>query len=206
MTPYEEINGNLHDVYHWSQFARPANGPVEEALAAGQTSAAITSALHQFVMNAFTQSAFYPTYEQASYSIFVENGHFWVLNTAVALGLQHEAPVEKIREARTVAEFIDNLNHGYNRLGYRDDNCGPATEQGKLRRAAAKVPPAEWKGYEEIWELAILSGSIPVGLTGFSTAYAQTSPKLREVRGLDAQQYLDNLWTPGMWKPVQAAK
>lgn len=188
---YDAINERLHDL-GWSPFARPAPEPVATALAGGMTVDEVVSRLDGVVV-ALVESHFYPTIRQASYSKFVERGHFWVLDTAIALGLQHEEPVPNIGRALTVSEWRSHLEKGYTRQGFRDDNCGPNSEQGKLRREAARVPPAEFSGYEQIWELAVLSGSIPVGLTGFDPAYAQKSPRLSDIRGLDAQKWLENL-------------
>ena len=203
--PYAEIVQTLHDM-GWSPFACPAPDPVALAIAGGKSDESIVSMLNTYVENAFSGSSFYPTFEQASYSLFCEGKEMWALTTSLALGQQVEVPTAKIAPAHTVSQWLANMQHGYTRLGDFDGNCGPDSEQGKLRRAAAKIPPPEWVGHEGIWELAILSGSIQVGLTGFEPAYASKSPTLREIRGLDPQQFLDNLWTPGTWQPVKASK
>lgn len=189
---YDEVDRILHEEKGWSEFAHPAPGPVGTALAAGMTVEEAVSRLHGAVTS-LMESRFYPSVWQASYSLFVDGVEFWGLKTSLALGLQVEAPVRNIGPARTVKEWLHHMDLGYNRLGDLDENCAPWTEQGQLRRAAAKVPPPEWVGHEGIWELAILSGQIEVGLKGFNVAYANDSPTIREVRGLDAQQYLDNL-------------
>lgn len=193
MTKYEEIVQKLRKDYGWSIFAQPAQGPTEQALANGMPVETIVSLFHQAVLKVFTGSSFYPSYEQASYSLF--RGREYVeLDTAIVLGLQPpDPPVENIGRATTVTQWLSHLQRGYTRQGYKDTTGAPWTENGKLRKAASVIPPEEWKGYEQIWELAILAGYIPVGLTGFDIAYAQKSPRLSEIRGLDAQKWLENL-------------
>lgn len=186
-----EVEAILHDKHGWSEFAGPA--PIATAVALETAPPSdVASALTNWVKSA-QASYIYPSFWQATYSLFCRGREYWEHDTAIALGQQVEFKAENVGRATTVTEWMDRLNHGYNRQGYKDLNAAPWTKQGQLRRAAAETAPPEFAGYEQIWALAVIAGYIPVGLTGFDPAYMQKVPRLSEIRGLDAQKWVENL-------------
>lgn len=191
-TQYDEVVRILHEDYEWSPFCSPAPIATEKALET-QTPSEVASALDAYVFRVLESSHFYPSHDQAAYSLFSTGKEYWEHGTAIALGQQVETPVENIGRAVTVDEWLSHMAHGYTRQGYKDTNCAPWTKQGQLRREAVKVVPPAFLGYERIWELAVLSGYFQVGLTGFEIAYATKSPRLSEIRGLDASKWMENL-------------
>jgi hypothetical protein len=71
------------------------------------------------------------------------------------------------------------------------------------RKANASFVPPEWSqaGCTDHWRLAVIEGYIKTTLDAFSAAYAATTPRLDDVRHLDAQMWLDNLICDDQGKP-----
>lgn len=198
---YNTVLTLLREQYNWPAGVSPAPGPVNVALERYKPSE-IASMLEQYCQNVGPAPWGYPgrAIEWARYRLFNDGVEYWDLNTAIALGQQTEIQVERFRDAVSVSEWLDNLDKGYNRLGFKDD---PSDKEREARAAKAAQVPLEWSmaGAGLIYQLAVLSGTIQTGMTGFHVAYASTSPTLAEVRGLDAQQWLDNLRCDDRKKP-----
>lgn len=198
---YSTVVTLLRDQYGWPVGVGPAPQPVAVALQRYKPSE-IASMLEQYCQSAGPAPFGYPgsSVEWARYRLFNDGVEYWDLNTGLALGQVVELPVEKIREALSVSEWLDNLSKNHDRLGFKAELTDVQRE---ARAAKASQVPLEWSiaGAGLIYQLAVLSGTIQTGLTGFQVAYQSKSPSLQEVRGLDAQQWLDNLRCDDAKKP-----
>lgn len=201
MTPYEEVLQILHTERGWAADAQPEQTYTEQALADGMS---IDEVVNRFdaTVNAAFGSGFYPTKWQASYSLW-RGREFVALDTAIILGLQPpDPPVDKIAEAETLTEWYANLEQGRNRNGERNGTLEAYAE----RKARGYNVPEEWQATPEmakLYQLLVWEG--------------YNLPPVREVRGLDRQQWLDNLRAveagmgrdvqhPLPWQAVQPAK
>jgi len=206
---YGEVVQILRDEYFWPVGVSPAPGAVATALAT-QTPEQVASVLERFCRGwaenneppyGYPVSGPQGAYEWYRYRCFSDGKEYAELDSSIALGLQHELPEDRIREAKSVSEWIENMEMGRDRLGYKAIDI--TSEWWAMRKAKAAQVPLEWSmaGAGLIYQLAVLSGTIQVGLTGFAVAYASTSPRLAEVRGLDAQMWLDNCRADDVHKP-----
>ena len=127
---------------------------------------------------------------------FAVGREMWEVSTLVALGLAVDPPLDKIAEAKSVSEWLRNQSLRRSRLGFLLVDYTPEGDAEMIRREAkAKDIPLEWRdaGKGLVWQLAVVEGLIPTTLDALSAAYAATTPRLDEVRGKDAQQWLDGL-------------
>lgn len=220
---YTPVLNLLRTTYGWPRGVSPAPDPVELALQT-MTPEAVAETIdgHIWAWAENNQPPYgYPVpgrqgaYEWYRYRAFCDGVEYHALNTAIALGQVVEIEVPHERAARSVSEWLDNMAKGRDRHGY--PAIHPDTEQGQARKAKAEQVPLEWliSGAGLIYQLACLSGMIPSSLTGFAVAYASTSPRLADVRGLDAQMWLENMiaddsrrprpWLPGGMPNPKAA-
>ena len=134
---------------------------------------------------------------------------FWEYGTALALGQFVEVPVERGAEAQSVSEWLRNQSLGRKRDGYLlvDPTPEGAAEMERRKAKAADVP-LEWRaaGKADIWALAVVEGMIPATVDALSAYYSVKNPSLGAVRGLTAQEWLDNLRAadkgrPPVWGP-----
>lgn len=174
---YDEVLRILHTERGWAADAAPEQTYTEQALAAGMPVSEVVSRFDAVVNNAFA-SGIYPTKWQASYSLF-RGREYIALDTAIVLGLQPpDPPEDKISEASTVTEWYANLAQGRNRNGYK---FGTLAEY-SARKSRGYDVPEEWQATPEmarLYQLLVWEG------------YAL--PPVSSVRGLDRQQWLDNL-------------
>lgn len=198
---YEEVLRILHEERGWAADAAPEQSYTEQALADGMAVSEVVNRCDAVVNNAFA-SGIYPTKWQASYSLF-RGREYIALDTAIVLGLQPpDPPVDTIGEAKTVSEWYSNLAQGRNRNGERNGTLEAYAE----RKARGYDVPEEWQATPEmarLYQLLVWEG--------------YQLPRVQSVRGLDRQQWLDNLRAvdagagrdvehPLPWQAVQPAK
>ena len=195
-----EVNEILRVEYGWPVGVSPEPSAVEEALADRSTDQQVADRAENFCRNlavqnpkpwGFTNPDPEGAYTFYRYKWFKERKEFWKLDSRIALGLVAEPPEDKVPEAQTVMQFLDNLSHLRDQWGYK--LCDQ--EEYDRRHAVAMLPPMEWvdAGAAKIYQLAVMRGSIDAsGTTGFSKVAGPNSPVLDDVRGLDAQQWMEN--------------
>lgn len=205
---YDKVINILRATFEWSEFCAPAPNATEVQLQTDSPNA-VAETLNRYVFA--TVAAGIPWdvkpedgYEWACRQSFAINQKYWELNSQIALGQTHELPVDTIGEAGNPTIWWDYQNKLRNRLG--EKLC--SQEEFDRRRLFAANVPVEWtRGTDPvIWQLAVREGYMPVGMEGFDPAYLQTNPKLKDVRGLTALQWLQNLqgmshYNKPMWKP-----
>ena len=185
----------------------PAPNATQAALDAGQLPEDVARRLDTYCYDRaaqFQPPYGYPgtAYEYFRYENFSIGREYWELNTQIALGQTVETWQPLAKAAQSTMEWYELQNRNINRLG--DQHlCDPSEWPSRLEHAAAV--PIEWTraGCGEIWQLCVREGYIPTGLSGFVAAYTQSTPSLDEVRGFDAQMYLDNLRCRDTRKPVK---
>lgn len=215
MGTYDEVLAVLRSKYNWPIDATPSPGPVAEALET-MTPEVVASCLDSSCRSSDAPPYGYPgtSYEWARYSRYVADGKYRVLNTSQALGLQPpDPPLDKVDEAKTASEWWHAQANNRTRLGFKlwdPDDADSLAWHEKLFAAAANVPP-EWAiGTDPmIYQLACREGYIQPGMAGFHAAYASQTPRYADVRGLAAQQWLDNLRAadrkmPRPWTPTKS--
>lgn len=212
--PYSSVLSLLHSTYGWPADCAPDESAVEEALAAGQTPEQVAAALESALVAGAAQiGTFYGQTEDTKTilrrRLYGQAAHFNGTDTRVALGLIHELPVDTIGAAQSPSQWWEWQDRLRNRLG---EKLCDADEFARRMRYAAVVP-MEWRGPGVdplIYQLAVREGYLPVGMERFDPAYLQSVPKLSEVRGLDATQWLQNLQAhdkgrPWPWRPTAKA-
>ncbi|MDP2317465.1 MAG: hypothetical protein Q8P41_31565 [Pseudomonadota bacterium] len=207
MTPYEQVCEILHgSEYGWSVLETPAPEPVALALQT-QTPAEVATTLQAYV---YTQAgSMLPPYgaQESNATIlrrclFYATPKYWEYWTSIALGQQVELPVDTIGPAASPTEWWEHQERLRNRLG---EGLCEAAEFAR-RNAFADVMPIEWRapGMDPvIYQLAVREGYLPVGMRMFDPAYLQSMPRLKDVRGLDAMQWLENLQYADAGKPAK---
>lgn len=201
MTPYEQTVSILH-AKGWPADCAPAPEATILALET-QTPAEVAYVLDAWVNNVVDTTE--PPHGITGWNAFrrwvchrtfAVGREFWEYATALALGQIVEPPVNKGAEAQSASEWFRSQSLGRNRLGYLlvDDTPEGAAEMAR-REAKAKDVPVEWRqaGCSDIWRLAVIEGYIPTTIGALEAAYAAIAVQLRDVRGLDAQQWLENL-------------
>lgn len=195
----ENVTFILRDVFRWPAGVSPAPKSTEKALET-KSDQEVAEILENFCRNmamsnpkpwGFTNPDPGGAYTFYRYIYFCERKEFWEHDTSVALGLITELPEDKVPEATTVTGWLNNMAHLRDQWGYK--LCDQAEYDRRL--AYSLVPPPEWvdAGAAKIFQLAVLRGSIdPSGTTGFSQIAGPNSPLLNDVRGLDAQQWMEN--------------
>lgn len=203
MTPYEYVLDILRSVYLWTVNEAPHPDPTNTALQSAtpeQVAARLDGWVRAKAAN-MTAPWGYPVqgsegaYLHLRYRTF-NGGEMWARKTDVALGGKDDVSPDTIGEAKTAAQWWDHLQAGRNRLGFKllnfEDPDGAA--EWERRKIAAANVPLEWADAAMIYQLAVLNGDYPVGLTGFHVAYAQKTPRdPASVRGLSADEYLQNM-------------
>lgn len=154
-------------------------------------------------------------YEWTRYAKYNEGVKFWELTTAQALGIQPvDPPLDKVEEAKTVSEWWNAQDHNRNRLGFKlwNVNDEASVAQHEKQFAAALTVPPEWATGTDpvIYQLACREGYLKPKESGFHAVYTAQTPRFADVRGLSAQQWLDNLRAadrgqPRPWNPVKPA-
>ena len=200
--------------YGWSVIEAPEPDKTNEALAT-RTPEQVAEALDAYVIEEAAKIVLPEGAPESPYIVlrrrlFTENCEMWGTKTAVALGLIHELPVDTIGPAQSPSQWWEWQDRGRNRLG--ELLCD--ADEFARRNAYASPVPYEWRapGMDPlIYQLAVREGYLPVGMTKFDPAYLQSNPKLAEVHGLTAMQWLQNLQArdagkPTPWLPGGAAR
>jgi hypothetical protein len=202
---HDEVTEILHgSEYGWSVLEAPAPEPVD---ADPRSAAEIAAALDSYL---FSQAAsMVPPYgaQESNVTIlrrrlFYATPKYWEYWTSIALGQQAEPPVDTIGPAASPTEWWEHQERLRNRLG---EGLCEAAEFAR-RNAFADVMPIEWRapGMDPvIYQLAVREGYLPVGMQMFDPAYLQSTPRLKDVRGLDAMQWLENLQYADAGKPAK---
>lgn len=206
--PYQNVLDILHASYSWPADCAPAPDATAKALET-QTPEEVAAALNEWVNVAMDSGEppyglgwGGPYYRWVIHRTFAVGREMWEVSTAVALGLAVDPPLDKIAEARSVSEWLRNQSLRRSRLGYLLVDYTPEGDAEMARRQAkAQDVPLEWREHATIWALAVVDGMIPVALDALSAAYAASTPSLASIRGLDAQQWLDNLRADDKGKP-----
>ena len=206
---YDEVNSILHSLYAWTDGNAPAPDPTDLQLETNSPGT-VAGTLNSFVLSVVAVGIPWNVkpedgYEWACRQWFAAGKEYWVLNTAIALGQEHELPVDTIGQAMSPTDWWAYQEKLRNRLG--EKLC--SQEEFDRRKSFAGNVPIEWtaRGMDPvIWQLAVREGYMPVGMTGFDPAYLTTNPRLKDVRGLTALQWLQNLQAtsagkPPMWLP-----
>ena len=208
---YDTVNEILHGPYGWTATTAPEPAAVNAQLAVDtpETVAAKLDSFVRSVVNAGIPWGSDPAkgYEWACRQYFTERQEMWAHYTQLALGQVTEAPVDSIGEANSPSEWWSHQNVLRNRLGEK------LCEQAEFDRRMAFVDiiPLEWAAWPGgplIYQLCVREGYQPVGMKGFDLVYIQEQVKLKDVRGLDALQFLQNLQAvsagkPRPWKAAQ---
>lgn len=210
MTPYDEVLSILRESpYNWPLGISPepeATATALETMGPAEVAAALDAYLDAQAAGMSFWNQVEPTKTILRRRLFTENVEMWGTKTGVALGQIVEPPVDTIGPARSPSEWWAYQDQLRNRLG--EKLCDSA--EFVRRNSFLAIIPDEWlaPGMDpKIYRLAVREGYLPVGMTGFDPAYLQSNPKLNEVRGLDALQWLQNLqardkgrpqpWLPG---------
>lgn len=202
---YDQVVSTLRTEFGWTEFCAPAPKATEKQLAVDSpNTVAIT--LDSWVRSVVAAGLPYGCapedgYAWACYEWFQINKKFWEHDSAVALGQQHEVPVDTIGPAYSPTEWWDHQEKLRNRLG--EKLC--AQDEFDRRKSYANLVPIEWSapGMDgAIYQLAVREGYMPVGMTGFDPAYMQTNPAIAEVRGLTSLQWLQNLQARDKGMPI----
>lgn len=214
MGKYDEVISILRsEMYGWPVGISPSPPATEKQLQT-DAPAIVAQALESFCHTYTTPPYGYPgsAYEWARYALFNEGVEYWDENTQIALGQIVPVPLDKVNEAKTVSEWWNAQDHNRNRLGFKlwDENDADSVAWHEKLFAAALVVPPEWTVGTDpmIYQLACREGYIQPGVAGFGAAYASQTPRYADVRGLTAQQWLDNLramddGTPLPWAPIK---
>lgn len=207
MGTYDEVIEILRsDMYDWPLGISPEPAATETALAT-MAPTVIAQMLENYCHSYTTPPYGYPgsAYEWARYAYFNEGCHFWGMNTLVALGLATDPPLDKVDEAKTVSEWYNAQDHGRTRLGFLlwDENDANSVAWHKHLFTCARHVPPEWAAGTDpmVYVLACREGYIQPGIAGFGAAYASQMPRYADVRGLTAQQWLENLRETDHGKP-----
>lgn len=201
---YDTVNEILHTIYGWTETTAPEPAATNAQLAVDspETCAEKLDAAVRAVVAAGIPWNVKPEdgYEWACRQKFTENQKYWSYNTQLAFGQIVEKPVDTIGAAQSASQWWNHQDMLRNRLG--ELLC----EQSEFdrRRAYVNIVPLEWStwaGGPLIYQLAVREGMLPVGMAMFDPAYLQSNPKLAEVRGLDATQFLQNLQADSARKP-----
>lgn len=205
MGTYDEVLAVLRTERDWSEFCSPAPDPVALAL---ETDSAETVASKLDSAVWATVAAGLPWnvkqedgYEWACRQSFQTGQKYWDLNTSIALGQQVEQPVDSIGKAASPTDWWSHQEMLRNRLG---EKLCAQDEFDRRAKYVASVPIewTEWNGGAQIYQLAVREGYMPVGAAGFDPAYLTTNPRLKDVRGLSATQWMENLDANDQHKPL----
>ncbi len=202
---YEKVNEILHAApYNWTATTAPEPDATNAQLAVDspEACAAKLDGYVSAIVAAGIPWGLPPAqgYEWACRQVFTINQKYWGYNTSLAFGQIVETPVDTIGEAASATQWWNHQDLLRNRLG--EKLC--AQDEFDRRRAYVDIIPLEWStwaGGPLIYQLAVREGYMPVGMMMFDPAYLQTNPKLAEVRGLDATQWLQNLQADSKRKP-----
>jgi hypothetical protein len=200
----ENVTNILRNQYRWTATCAPAPQATETALIESDEEA-VAFTLDGYVNGIVAAGIPWNVkpedgYEWACRQVFTINQKYWEYNTQLALGFIVEPPVDTIGQAQSATQWWNHQELLRNRLG--ELLC--AQEEFDRRKAYVNLVPLEWSmwpGGPMIYQLAVREGYMPVGMMMFDPAYLQTNPKLDEVRGLDATQWLQNLQADSARKP-----
>lgn len=205
MTPYEQVLGILRVYpYDWTVNEGPHPDPTAIALET-QTPEQVAHTLGNYVQSAAANMV--PPYgAQESNSeilrrrLFSGGVKYWSLNTSIALGQQVEIQVPTEGPAQSPTDWWNRQERLVNRIG--EALC--SAEEFARRNAYASLVPLEWRSSDMdpvIYQLAAREGYLPVGMEGFDPAYLQSTPRLKDVRGLSAYQWMENLRDADLGRP-----
>lgn len=205
MGTYDEVCKILREDGDWTVLEAPHEDAVNLALAT-QTPKEVATAVYNYLYSAAANMV--PPYgaQESNFDIlrrrlFTIGCKYWALNTSIALGQQVEIPVPSEGPAQSPTDWWNRQERLVNRGG--EALC--SAEEFARRNAWADVVPIEWTSRDMdpvIYQLAVREGLLPVGMEKFDPAYLQSTPRLKDVRGLSAYQWMEQLRAADLGRPM----
>lgn len=195
---YSDVCTILVNSYAWGvcPSAAPAEGPVNDALAAGQTDDGIAASLTDFARGYFPPPPGYSEdpWAYKLYWTFGDGSHYTELNTAQALGLAPADPIApSMPPAYTSEDAVELAKQGWHYSGdayFLDMTTDAGRTEFARREEFAKTIPPSWQSVEPLlyWYLIVSnrvgSQPVPFGVRQNENAY--------NLSGFTFQQFLDN--------------
>ncbi len=202
MSKVDEVTQILRDEYDFTILEAPAPDPVN---AEPRRADEIAKTIGNYVWDKASKMVSPYGAQESNGDIvrrrlFTIDCKFWSLNTSIALGHQVEIKVPSEGPAQSPTDWWNRQERLVNRIG--EALC--AADEFARRNAYASVVPIEWTSRDMdpvIYQLAVREGYLPVGMEKFDPAYLQSTPRLKDVRGLSAYQWMENLRASDLGKP-----